>query len=167
MRGWLPPDSRRRRSRRWWKRKQEGWFELIGAVGGEVDGVVEEGMTVGRLEDQAAVGVGEKRVGVDDADAGGSEGFYGLIEVLAKDAVGGGFEERGAAALADGGAGGGRGQQRRLGEDDDFTGMGLDGLERQGEAVRVLLKLVNPMAGQQDDGGFFVADGIKGALEER
>jgi hypothetical protein len=132
-----------------------------------MDRVVKEGLTGGRLESQAAVGLGEKRVGVNDADAGGREGFYGLIEVLAKDAVGGGFEERGAAALADGGAGGGRGQQRRLGEEDDFTGVGLDGLERQGEAVRVLLELVNPMAGQQDDGGFFVADGIKGALEER
>lgn len=167
MRGWLPPDSRRRRSRRWWKRKQEGWFELIGAVGGEVDGVVEEGLTVGRLEDQAAVGVGEKRVGVDDADAGGSEGFYGLIEALAERAVGRRFEERRAAALADGGAGGGRGKQRRLGEEDDFTGVGLDGLDRQGEAVRLLLELVNPMAGQQDDGGFFLADGINVTFEER
>ena len=140
---------------------------MVGAVGGEVDGVVEERVTGGGLEDQAAVGLGEKRVGVDDDDAGGSEGFYGLIEALAEGAVGGGFEERGSAALADGGAGSGRGKQRRLGEDDDFTGVGLGGLERQGEAFRVLLELVNPMAGQQDEGGFFVTDGIEGALEER
>ena len=141
-------------------------FELIGAVGGEMDRVVEEGLTGGRLEDQAAVGLGEKRVGVDDADAGGSEGLYGLIEAQAERTVGRRFEKRRAAALADGGAGGGRGKQWRLGEEDDFTGVGLDGLERQGEAVRVLLELVNPMAGQQDDGRFFVADGIKGAFEE-
>ena len=140
---------------------------MIGAVGGEVDGVVEERVTCGGLEDQAAVGVGEKGVGVDDADHGGSEGFYGLIEALAKGAVGGGFKERRAAALADGGAGSGRGKQWRLGEEDDFTGVGLDGLERQGEAFGVLLELVNPMAGQQDEGGLFTADGIEGALEER
>ena len=140
---------------------------MIGAVGGKVDGVVEKRMAAGGLEDQAAVGVGEKRVGIDDADAGGSEGFYGLVEALAEGAVGRRFEERRAAALADGGAGSGRGKQRWLGEEDDFTGVGLESLERQGEASGVLLELVNPMAGQQDEGGFFTADGIEGAFEER